>query len=165
MNIQLKVKICTLAAESKIIRTQQRNLEKRAGKPPARMASNYSVEDKDKIDFVALRLERKKYRAKLAIIKMGQKPLFIWPTLHYHRRHEVRSAARSALLAYGFLRNRPYFALEHKYHTEPDWEQVEKNIRRFTMESDVRIVLQRYEQWRQRGREEQNNHKGKQEAA
>lgn len=169
MNIHLKVKICTLAAESKIIRAVQRNLTKRAGKSPeslifSKLGVSPPKDDNIYNEAMRLRLERKRYKAKLAIIKMGQKPLDLWPSLQHHRKTIVRNAARNALIAYGFLRNRPYAALEHKCYFEPNWKEVEKNILRFTTEKDPRIVLQRFEEWKQRGRQDQDRYKSGEKA-
>ena len=162
MTLKLKVKICTLAAESKIIRTQQRNLEKRAGKFPLK-----PVDGTDREIALAMRLERKRHKAKLAIIKMGQKPANIWPELQQHRRNDVRRASRAALLAYAFLRGRDYFSLEAKYHdgNSPDWKEIEKNINRFTLEKDPRIVAQQFEEWKQRGLQDQKQHRNQQKAS
>jgi hypothetical protein len=172
MSLKLKVKICTLAAESKIIRTQQRHLLKRIGVPPSKLifrglSKSEAAEDSFLAKVKELRLERKRHKAKLAIIKMGVKPANIWPELQHHRRHDVREAARSALLAYAFLREREYFSLEHKFHdgNEPNWTQVEKNINRFTREPDPRIVAQRFAEWKQRGIEEQDKYRDQQKAA
>lgn len=48
--------------------------------------------------------------------------------LYLHRVRDVRSEARAALLAYGFLRGRPYAALEkvgnHRQTNAVDWIRV-----------------------------------------
>lgn len=44
--------------------------------------------------------------------------------LNQHRRFDVRSEARSAQLAYGFLRNRPYRSMEQKCHTVPNAARI-----------------------------------------
>ncbi len=43
--------------------------------------------------------------------------------LHEHRILDVRREARSALLAYGFLRDRAYRTIEPKCHRAPDRDQ------------------------------------------
>lgn len=48
-----------------------------------------------------------------------------------HRRGIVRSAARLTHLAYGFLRGRPYKALEAKCAVKPDWDRVWKMVEKY----------------------------------
>lgn len=48
-----------------------------------------------------------------------------------HRRGIVRSEARSALLAYGFLRGRPYQLMEPKSYGPPDWNRVRQLVDKF----------------------------------
>lgn len=48
-------------------------------------------------------------------------------SLHNHRVHVVRPAARAAHLAYGFLRGRPYAIMEQIVYKDVDWDAVEKN--------------------------------------
>ncbi len=48
-----------------------------------------------------------------------------------HRRDVVRKEARHSLLAYGYLRGRKLSAMEPKAHTEPNWSEVERMIRRY----------------------------------
>jgi len=173
MLIHLKVKICTLAAESKIIRIQQRNLLKRVkplGEHPIHSiptSSRISLDEHDMEKIRAFRIKKKLHKAKCAIIKMGIKPKEAWPSLQEHRRIEVRSEARYALIAYAFLRGKEYFAIERKCHNVDKnlWREVEKNVKRFTTEEDTRIVLQRFEEWSQRGRENQARFADQQKAA
>jgi hypothetical protein len=80
MKLYLKMKIMSLAAEARIIRT-----------------------------------EEKKWPGEHAV-RNG---------LHQHRIRDVRSEARHALLAYGFLRGRDYRRLERKAARAPDWERVQ----------------------------------------
>lgn len=52
--------------------------------------------------------------------------------LHDHRVGIVRNAARANLLAYGFLRGRPYSALEGPNTRKPiDWKRVKRIVLRF----------------------------------
>ncbi len=48
--------------------------------------------------------------------------------LHEHRVIEVRRDARSALLAYGFLRHRAYRTIEPKCHRAPDWKRTQQLV-------------------------------------
>lgn len=51
--------------------------------------------------------------------------------LHTHRTYDVRNEARHALLAYAFLRHRPYRTVEPKCHTEPLWDRVWTLIKKY----------------------------------
>ena len=106
MKIYLKIKIMSLAAEARIIRTEEK---KWPGEHPARHG------------------------------------------LHRHRMHEVRSEARHALLAYGFLRGRTYRRLENKAARAPDWDRVQKLAEKFgaTAKADLPMVAQRFAQWKE----------------
>jgi len=44
--------------------------------------------------------------------------------LRDHRIGTVRDEARAAQLAYAFLRGKPYYTLEAKVHSEPNWKRV-----------------------------------------
>ena len=67
--------------------------------------------------------------------------------LHHHRVIDVRREARSACLAYGFLRGRDYRALEAKPGTKPDWPRVERLALKYAT-SDPREARQRFAEWR-----------------
>jgi hypothetical protein len=105
MKLYLKMKIMSLAAEARIIRT-----------------------------------EEKKWPGEHAV-RNG---------LHQHRIRDVRSEARHALLAYGFLRGRDYRRLERKAARAPDWERVQKLAEKFgaASKTDLPVVAQRFAQWR-----------------
>ncbi len=64
-----------------------------------------------------------------------------------HRKHTVRKATRSTLLAYGFLRNRQRRVIEATSRTEPDWDAIEKMISRYGY-GDRRELMQRFSEWR-----------------
>ncbi len=89
--IYLKVKVCSLAAEARLIRREERRSRTH---------------------------------------RMG---------LAEHRRGPVRREARSALLAYGFLRGRQYLQLEAKVHTKPDWRRVEELVSRYGAVQDLEL--------------------------
>lgn len=156
-----------MAAESKIIKTQQRRLENRVKFPaPWISEGNFAIfPGKDvsedlKTKFRTIRLEKRLAKAKLAKIKTRDP----WVSLQSHRKLGIRKSARAAHIAYAFLKNKQYFQIEAKYHEAPDWKEVEKNIKRFTREQDPRILAQQFEEWRQRGQQDQDNHKGGQKA-
>ena len=102
MNVELKVKIKSLAAEAKIIRGEEGKQRKHIAK--ARSVGNET--------WLA------QHRAK----RDG---------LRAHRKDVVRYEARHSLLAYGFLRGVPYRAMELKCHEPPDWSKVLKIAERF----------------------------------
>lgn len=103
-NVQLKIKIKSLAAEARLIRHEE-NKRKRF---------IVAMEAKDPAATAHAREE--------------------WLSVKAHRRGGVRSEARHSLLAYGFLRGRAYAQLESKCHpgNEPNWDYVEKMLRRFS---------------------------------
>jgi hypothetical protein len=51
--------------------------------------------------------------------------------LAIHRKGVVRREARHSLLAYGYLRGRTYQAMEASRHTEPNWDSVERLIKKY----------------------------------
>lgn len=102
MNVELKVKIKSLAAEAKIIRGEEAKQRKWIAKAKQRSLS-------DSVD---------RHRAARDSLKG-------------HRRTVVRHEARHSLLAYGFLRGTPYLAMEMKCHEPPDWSKVQKIAERF----------------------------------
>jgi hypothetical protein len=94
--IYLKIKLMSLAEESKIIRRQEHNLVKR-------------------------------YRKLRSIGKeVSATSDGLLASIHHHRVREVRCEARSAHLAYGYLRETPYRAMEWRCENDnqPDWRRV-----------------------------------------
>ncbi len=57
--------------------------------------------------------------------------------LRNHRVYEVRTEARAALLAYGYLRGRTYAALETKPAINPSWERVVSLVKKYGSEPKV----------------------------
>lgn len=51
--------------------------------------------------------------------------------LNHHRTSHVRPYIRENHLAYGFLKGIPYSRMENRCHEAPDWDEVEKLVRRF----------------------------------
>ncbi len=64
-----------------------------------------------------------------------------------HRRGVVRHAARSSLLAYGFLRNTPYLSMEKNCRREPDWNAIEKMVMKYGL-GDRRDIAQKFSEWK-----------------
>lgn len=65
--------------------------------------------------------------------------------LRHHRIFDVRSESRSANLAYGFLRGRPYAALEKTCRTRPDWSRVDVLIKKYGGKSLPKNSLSNWE--------------------
>lgn len=67
--------------------------------------------------------------------RCGRKSLLF--NLREHRIGVVRRAARSSLLAYGFLKGTPYRKMEKEGSSEPDWDAVQKMIERYGGKSKI----------------------------
>lgn len=114
MNDYLQIKIKSLAAEARIIRHRERSLRLFKAKGGG-----------------------KEYRN---VGRLSEKAKATWFGLRNHRTMEVRSEARSSLLAYGYLRGTPYLAMEHKCWTEPDWPKVKRMIEKYgTVKLDEKV--------------------------
>jgi hypothetical protein len=87
-------------------------------------------------------------RWKAAPRQAGAAPHAMWWSLREHRLDVVRPEARHSLLAYGFLRGRPYRAMEAKCYQEPDWDKVHDMALRFGG-GDKRDVAQRFAAWKE----------------
>lgn len=108
---QLKIKLKSLAAESKIIRKDELKYLFRAGDLKwfhAQYPEQYPSYPTFRDEFLATAAD-----------------------LSHHRRQDVRLAARHSYLAYGFLRGLPYYKIENKRYTEPDWKKVADIVFRF----------------------------------
>lgn len=116
---ELKVKYLSLAAESRIIRHQERRLRDRARKAAL----------KNKTDAVS----------RLQDTRMS---------LHQHRLEVVRPVARAAHVACSFLRGREYAEIERVSDTDPNWEAVQNNVKKFGGKEDQ----ERFQDWRERAR-------------
>jgi hypothetical protein len=91
-----------------------------------------SIELKIKLKTLAYEAkEIRKFEKKLfkAGARLGRQDL-VWKanSLHDHRQQVVRNAARSTHLAYGFIKGKPYEALEKDPHTQPNWKEVLRMI-------------------------------------
>ena len=86
----------------------------------------------------ALRVKVKSLAAEAGIIRLeerralARKDMPLYESLRSHRRAEVRKEQRAALLAYAFVRGRPYSACERpgKDHP-PDLERVKQLVEKF----------------------------------
>jgi len=93
------------------------------------------------------RIIRKLERHEKAKRKPGSPPSAAFFGLQSHRRFDVRNEARSACLAYGFLRGVPYSAMEAKAYQPPNWKRVEQLVGKYA-EGDQREVMQHFSQWK-----------------
>tara|TARA_R110000803_G_scaffold210841_1_gene284300 strand:+ start:19400 stop:19765 length:366 start_codon:yes stop_codon:yes gene_type:complete len=66
--------------------------------------------------------------------------------LHAHRTWDVRREARSSLLAYGFLRERPFRTMEQEGSKAPDWDRIESLATKYG-NMDKRLAKQRLAAW------------------
>jgi len=85
---------------------------------------------------VALKVKAKSLADEAKIIRKEEGRAKSWYDmiqLKEHRRTVVRYEARSALLAYGFLRGTPYRTMEPstKPGNEPDWKRVRQLIHKY----------------------------------
>ena len=83
---------------------------------------------------IPLKIKIKSLAAEASIIRSEEERLRgrARAELVEHRCKEVRTAARHAQLAYGFLRGRPYHAIESRSTRNlPDWEEVRRLVRSF----------------------------------
>lgn len=116
----LKIKIKSLAAESKIIRREEN------GKP-VRLFADIPRKSLLRVERKQLRAERQKHRHNE------------WYGLHRHRIFDVRQESRVAFIAYGFLRGRAYKEIENNPHwlvephdrPKPDFNRVVDLILKF----------------------------------
>jgi hypothetical protein len=67
--------------------------------------------------------------------------------LYLHRINAVRTEARAALLAYGFLRGRSYAALEAKCHIAPDQERTLRLINKYRDTDQPLLTAEQLAAW------------------
>lgn len=98
------------------------------------------------------RLIRRKERAKAKELKRAKTSasrldaeLTLWG-LQHHRIHVVRPETRATHLALGFLRGKPYRAIEWFAYTEPNWERVRELVLKYG-DGDPRELSQKFAQW------------------
>lgn len=113
----LRVKLKTLADESRNIRNEELKIIRRR-----RKLHSEAKYDEDEV----IRL-----KAHTALTKHQYEDEIRLSDLCKHRRVDVRSAARATHLAYGYLRGRPYVVMEQKAKSWPDWTEVRGIVKRF----------------------------------
>lgn len=68
--------------------------------------------------------------------------------LRNHRKIDVASESRSALIAYGYLRGRSYFSIEAKPRTEPDWTRVRELVTKYGKKTGAGLTWEAIDAWR-----------------
>lgn len=113
MSVYLKVKIKSLAEEARIIRREERK------------SIGFSRHVRDLISA----------GVNDAPVSEGLVALGHYHGLHHHRSHTLRTEARAAQLAYGFLRGRDLLQLEpgldQHFAKRPRWDRVERMVHRY----------------------------------
>lgn len=111
MKTYLKIKICSLAEEAKIIKREEHRWWKLTGKK--------EIYGKDPNEYLFTK----------SLFKKDHPLVF---GLREHRIHVVRTECRSANIAYGYMRGRAYKQIEHKCYEQPNWERIATIIRDFS---------------------------------
>lgn len=83
-----------------------------------------------KIKIKSLAAEARIIRVEEAKAKKARKTELL-SSLAEHRRGKLRQAARESYLVYAFLRGVPYWVVEKPGSSKPNWDEVEKAIKRF----------------------------------
>lgn len=158
-NVELKIKLKSLAAEAKIIRREEnklRNAEDRlkaieflTSTPPAHSTA----------ERIALRSQRALARLKImnrTDLTEAQKARVAKRLEVSHRRQDLVShrkvvvgvEARHSYLAYAFLRGVPLKTVEAKSYVKPEWSRVEKMVKRFSKDfANDQEIKQKLEEW------------------
>lgn len=139
MKEYLKVKLCSLAAEIRIIKTQ----EQRTKEKLAKRRSLIGQENQSSVHIAQMQEHNKR----------GTQ---IFCGLRDHRRG-LRHETRLSHLVYGFLRGIPFSKMEFSVHqnhqlTESDWTKMETMAKRFA-EGDSRDIMQRWAQFKDSSKE------------
>jgi len=119
-NRHLKIKIKTLSAEGSYIHAEERKLKAR------------TVYHRKQIKKLGLDLEAARPHRETADRCLDERM-----DLMGHRKEIVRPVARTNQLAYACLREMPYHRVEQKTSDAPDWDAIEKIVRRFGTPDDL----------------------------
>lgn len=132
MNVYLKIKLKSLAAEATMIRKEERrqNIGTRGRKRIRRLLAGKVRPYKDSNETIT-RTEAERKRLLWRLKPPTEKAMKAFWGLRHHRIEVVRVEYRATLLAYGFLRGRPYIMLEPNAKTQPNWSKVEDMVRRY----------------------------------
>lgn len=141
MKTHLRIKIKTLAEESRIIRRETHRWLRNARRGRASVeAKKKMLEGGEGVSGYCPTAENPPLRA------------WMWNSLYRHRVDIVRPSARHALLALAFLRGKPYSSAEQFYYSPPDWKAVWKNVARFSG-GFTEQLSSRFENWKAEGEE------------
>jgi len=147
----LKLKLKSLAAESKFIRDAERRIINYGRVLVGIDTRNYKhgVDD-PKSAYNTTPLVFKDARGEVmdegACIKASEDAYAEFWALREHRML-VRKNARWAHLAYNFLKGRAYEEIEKfTFEADMDWEEVKRQALKFSGE-DSRVILQRWAEW------------------
>lgn len=113
MKTYLKIKICSLAAEAKIIKCEERKWFKFIG---TKQIPGKAVDGV--IPYTTKNIYKKDHP-----LRMG---------LRQHRIDVVRPECRHSNIAYGYMRGRAYKQIENKCYVQPNWERVAEIVRKFS---------------------------------
>ena len=74
----------------------------------------------------------------------------VYTGLHLHRVNEVRKEARSAYLAYGFLRGLAYWEMEECAYTQPNWVRIKVLALKYggKTNDELPALDVRFEEWK-----------------
>ena len=129
----LKIKIKSLAAEARIIRSEERKfcVQKRPKQSPASEGAHAPEEGAPDVVSQAAKTSApaEGHNSNAASRRSGDNP--IRNGLYRHRVDVVRAEARSAQLAYGFIRGRTYAQLERSCVEPPNTSRILKLIVRY----------------------------------
>ena len=163
MREYLKIKCVSLADEAKRIRKEEmktktiiedtkdpssqigyytKRLDRISREGIIGVAPKYVQETQETLDKwmkrAAIARNKSAINARYVIVRHG---------LAEHRKGLVRSEARAANLAYGFVRGRSYKEIEQTCHNPPNWNRVEKLVTTYG-EGDSRDIAQRFAAWK-----------------
>lgn len=86
--------------------------------------------------------------------ELAEKDEYTFFNLHRYRVNTLRKEARDFHLAYGFLRGHSFLTLETSRYSNPDFKNIERIVtNNIPPNEDVRVVLQRFEEWMQEAKE------------
>lgn len=145
MLLHLKIKLASLVAETRIIRSKERHYRGNARQILGIFSKKHNKEEpkpempeKMKKASTINDIEEKKARA--------QRDYDIYWNLHQHRKNVVRKEARATNLAIGFLRGKFYEEMEFFAHEDPDWDKIERMACVYS-DLDPREVKVQIEEW------------------
>lgn len=134
MSIKLKIKIKSLAAESRIIRHEERKLTRSHALPHEQtiLIIDPKLRPRGKVERLGMIPWARTHQVSAAEIEVMESQ---YNSLRHHRVVEVRNEARAAQLAYGYLRGKPYAKVEDPEGRRPPLSTIANAVgmvRRFS---------------------------------